>query len=162
MIDTQKLTAYLTDYRRRLEQAWIEETASPNLRPIAGKPMSTGQCSATSLMLFDDLHADLDKDLLIKIAIGQVIDLARHAQAIELHVWLQLYDEKYAVPVIADLTADQSMLIDKKLILEKNVTLVETEQLLYLPYNLYAAPTEIKEGTQARAALLRERMAVIK
>lgn len=153
------LLAYLIKYRQGVEAVWREETASPNLRPTKSKPISTGQCSATSLVLFDDLHKAFGS-LNLKIALGKVWSIKANKCAIPLHVWLQLYtDDAYASPLIIDLAADQADVIEEKVICETAIQLVAKQGYAYVVDNLFPRPADFKTQTQERARLLRHLLA---
>jgi hypothetical protein len=148
-----ELRRYLEGYRRRLEGAWTAETASPNLPWGPGKPPATGQCSASSLVLAEDLQEAFGP-LDLQLATGTVWSAQTGSVAITLHVWLVLHGEdRRQAPWVIDLTADQSPQI------ERAVTLATLDELLAdgLAYAAYTIGdlTTARPQTQARAALLR-------
>jgi hypothetical protein len=78
--------------------------------------------------------------------------------AIPLHVWLQLYDDLYALPQIIDITADQGVGIHETVLLGTGYKLSKEKGLVYLVGNLFEKPADIKPQTQQRARLLRDRL----
>jgi hypothetical protein len=57
--------------------------------------------------------------------------------AIPLHVWLQLYDDLYALPQIIDITADQGVGIHETVLLGTGYKLSKEKGLVYLVGNLF-------------------------
>lgn len=147
---TRTIENTLLEYRQLCEQAWYEETASPKLRPIAGKPLSTGQCSATSLVLRDVLNERLPESS-FKLVLGSVHHLPKMENLIPLHVWLHYYTDPYSEPMILDITADQSKAIQDRVIFESPSNLIK-RGILYHSQNILP---NLKAGTHERATLLR-------
>ena len=141
----------LINYRKACEQAWCEETASPNLRPIAGKPLSTGQCSATSVVLNREFQRQAIEGY-FKIAIGAVYDAVSNEALIPLHVWLQYYQDAFSEPEIIDITADQSARINGKIFYESPTNLLKSG-LFYQVWSLLDE-SQCKERTLLRAEIL--------
>lgn len=154
MLNEREIRELLKSFRKRVEGAWTDETASPRVKPLAGKPDSAGQCAPTSILLFRELKQKFGNDLALKIALGQVLHAESQKVAIELHVWLQLYEHVYQPPLVLDTTPDQGDGIDDKVICSQNTELVLSNKLVYLPYNLFTDPTELSSGAQERAELL--------
>jgi hypothetical protein len=150
MINNQ-IKNMLAIYRERCEAVWCEETASPKLRPIAGKPLSTGQCSATSIVL-GRIFARQQVDGYFKIAVGAVYDAHDQTALIPLHVWLQHYADNFSEPEIIDITADQSLGIKKKILYASPTHLLK-EGLIYQVWSLLDE-NQCKIGTLERAKLL--------
>jgi hypothetical protein len=147
----QTIKALLENYRHACEQVWREETASPNLRPIAGKPVSTGQCSATSIALSRVLAAYVEPGSL-KLAVGGVYNARTLEPLIPLPVWLLHYKNLFREPLAIDITADQSPDIRHSVIYARPTTLIE-QGFIYLPWNVMMAD-DSKPKTLDRAQLL--------
>lgn len=143
----------LTAYRERCDQVWSEETASPKLRPIAGKPLSTGQCSATSIVLGREFRRRHIGGY-FKIAIGAVYDSHAQTALIPLHVWLQRYTDNFSEPEIIDITADQSLEIKDKVLYDTPTHLM-AKGLFYQVWSLLDE-SQCKTGTLERAELLEQ------
>lgn len=125
---------------------WSEETPS------------RGQCAPSSICLLADLSRDFP-ELELRLAVGKVIDLRAGKDAIELHVWVCLYEDGlFRAPVVIDLTADQAERIGDRVVFAPHQELIDGRGLAYTPFS---TPTlgEEKPATLARAELLRSRMA---
>ncbi|HSW77166.1 MAG TPA: hypothetical protein VLG36_00005 [Candidatus Chromulinivoraceae bacterium] len=121
------------------------------MRPIAGKPLSTGQCSATSIVLYRAFNRQA-VDGYFKIAIGAVYDANKLTPLIPLHVWLQHYQDNFSEPTIIDITADQSLEINEKLVYDSSTSLMK-KGLIYQVWSLLDE-NECKSGTVERADLI--------
>jgi len=152
-MENKKIRNILSRYREVCEQVWCEETASPKLRPITGKPLSTGQCSATSIVLYRAFNRQV-VDGYFKIAIGAVYDADKLTPLIPLHVWLQHYQDNFSEPTIIDITADQSHEINEKLLYDSSTSLMN-KGLIYQVWSLLEE-NECKSGTVERADHLEE------
>ena len=161
MLDEHKIRKFLQDFRTHVESSWTYETASPKLQPAKNDPASTGQCAPTSILLLDALKKEFGHELKLKIALGKVLHSGSNKVAIEYHVWLQLYANKYQAPFVIDTTADQGTGINDEIIFEQNTELVISKNLIYLSYNLFSNPSELSQGAQKRTELLRQNIASI-
>ena len=147
-----ELFNYLVQKRKDFYRAWTEETASPKLRPISGKPLSTGQCSATSIELQKDLRKDFN-NLDTQLVLGAVYTPDGEV-LIDIHVWLYAYSDRFEEPLVLDITADQSTSIGLKIICDKPSDLLKKGFV----YQVHDTPKVLRTGTHERAKLLRKRL----
>lgn len=156
-MNEQEIRDFLADFRNRLEQAWSLETASSNLPWGEGHPLSNGQCSASSIVLVEELRNRFP-NVDFKIALGSVYDVERKQPAIPLHVWIQAYNSVLDPSQVIDLAADQYEHLDDTVIFTTITDTLDQYQLIYSAWNLLE-PDEMKKNTRKRAEILKKNLA---
>ncbi|MFG1795739.1 hypothetical protein [Nocardia sp. NPDC049149] len=113
----KELLSILSKFREVLERGWCRETMHPDFAEdyIDGQP--TGQCGVSSVWLARKLRADFSMQS--TYCYGELSFDRNDISPVKRHCWIEIGEERSSNRIIVDLTADQAVGFDQRVIIQR-------------------------------------------
>jgi len=151
----------LSYYRKRLQDAWSDETIHESFRGAPGEqaPESRGQCGVSSAWLVEKLRA-ADRSLELFYCYGDVLSTVYDEPVLPRHCWVEVGDEHDPGRLVIDLTGDQAeSLRDYPVLCLPHDELIHRLRVDYQATHVRLDPDELRDDlVQRRLGILKGRL----
>ncbi len=151
----------LRSYRKRLQDAWSDETIHESFRSAPGEqaPASRGQCGVSSAWLVEKLRV-ADRSLELSYCYGDVQSTVYDEPVLPRHCWVEVGAKNDPGRLVIDLTGDQvGSLRDYPVLCLPHDELIRELRIDYQANHVRLNPDELRSDlVQHRLGILKRRL----